>query len=249
MRAIDDGARLRIYSEYKKSGSASAAAKACGVSESTVRRVVREERIRETAEQRVRESAEQRVREAYEQRVRESAEQGVRENAEERVCIHTEKRPGETAPRTASCAAMPQGQPGGGQPAEFSVDGFLRGKQGVVLGLINKYLAALSDDERLEKATMPQIASAMTTLIEKFTLEPEREQTSCIDPLSSSFIELARRLESQREGSGGLRDDSSGGLEDTISYGSEDSDRKDSFDGSFENSSCTSGESRGSRYA
>lgn len=182
MRSLSDGERLRIYGEYKNAGSAGAAAAACGVSVSTVRRIVREERIRETAL------------------------------------------------NSSACA---------GQTAEtdFSgVDGFLRGKQKAVLGLISKYLAALSDDERLEKATMPQIASAMTTLMEKFTLSSADEPEMAIDPLSKSFMELAARLEAEKERTGSETSGSSGFLSGEDGLESGDSDEGSPFDG------CSGGE-------
>ncbi len=78
------------------------------------------------------------------------------------------------------------------------IDGFLKAKQPVIIGLINKYLAALSDDERISSATMPQIASAMSTLVEKLTVDVSDDAPENIDPLSQSFIELAARLDEER---------------------------------------------------
>ncbi len=88
-----------------------------------------------------------------------------------------------------------------GAPAEVGysgIDGFLKAKQPVIIGLINKYLAALSDDERISSATMPQIASAMSTLVEKLTVDVSDDSPENIDPLSQSFIELAARLDEER---------------------------------------------------
>ncbi len=90
-----------------------------------------------------------------------------------------------------------------GAPAEAEVgysgiDGFLKAKQPVIIGLINKYLAALSDDERISSATMPQIASAMSTLVEKLTVDVPDSAPESVDSLSQSFIELAARLDEER---------------------------------------------------
>ena len=45
---------------------------------------------------------------------------------------------------------------------------------------------------------MPQIASAMSTLVEKLTVDAPDDATESIDPLSQSFIELAARLDEER---------------------------------------------------
>ena len=136
MTAIGTQDRNRIYSEYQSAKNYRAVARDNGISDSTVRRIVREENLRRSP---------------------------------------------------ASAAAGYSG-----------IDGFLKAKQPVIIGLINKYLAALSDDERISSATMPQIASAMSTLVEKLTVDIPDDATESIDPLSQSFIELAARLDEER---------------------------------------------------
>lgn len=84
-------------------------------------------------------------------------------------------------------------------PAIDGVDGYIRAKQGVVIGIINKCLAILSDDEKLQSATLPQIASAMTTLLEKFTLDEEKEASQKPDPLTKSLMEMAEKLTTDYE--------------------------------------------------
>ena len=136
MTAIGTQDRNRIYSEYQSAKNYRAVARDNGISDSTVRRIVREENLR------------------------------------------------------SSPASADAGYSG--------IDGFLKAKQPVIIGLINKYLAALSDDERISSATMPQIASAMSTLVEKLTVDVPDDATESIDPLSQSFIELAARLDEER---------------------------------------------------
>lgn len=84
-------------------------------------------------------------------------------------------------------------------PAAGGVEGYLRAKQGVVLAIVNKCLAILSDDEKLNSATLPQIASAMTTLLEKFTVSGEDEVPDKPDPLSISLMEMAEKLTKEYE--------------------------------------------------
>ncbi len=138
MTAIGTDDRSRIYSEYQSAKNYRAVARNNGISDSTVRRIVREVNL-----------------------------------------------------GRASTSAPAE--------AEYSgIDGFLKAKQPVIIGLINKYLAALSDDERISSATMPQIASAMSTLVEKLTVDVPDNAPESIDSLSQSFIELAARLDVER---------------------------------------------------
>lgn len=140
MTAIGTQDRNRIYSEYQSAKNYRAVARDNGISDSTVRRIVREENLR----------------------------------------------------RASACTPTAQ------QAGYSGIDGFLKAKQPVIIGLINKYLAALSDDERISSATMPQIASAMSTLVEKLTVDVSDDAPESIDPLSQSFIELATRLDEER---------------------------------------------------
>ena len=136
MTAIGTQDRNRIYSEYQSAKNYRTVARDNGISDSTVRRIVREENLRRS--------------------------------------------------------------PASADAGYSGIDGFLKAKQPVIIGLINKYLAALSDDERISSATMPQIASAMSTLVEKLTVDVPDDATESIDPLSQSFIELAARLDEER---------------------------------------------------
>jgi len=129
--------RSRIYSEYQLVKNYRAVARNNGISETTVRRIVREENLRRS-------------------------------------------------PSPLS------------ETGYSGIDDFLKAKQPVVIGLINKYLAALSDDERISSATMPQIASAMSTLVEKLTVDTGGENLENIDPLSQSFMELAAQLDAMK---------------------------------------------------
>lgn len=79
-------------------------------------------------------------------------------------------------------------------PMEDGISGYIKAKQGIVIGIINKCLSILSDDEKLQSATLPQIASAMTTLMEKFVIEDEKEEAQKPDPLTKSLMEMAKKL-------------------------------------------------------
>lgn len=87
-------------------------------------------------------------------------------------------------------------------PAAGGVEGYLRAKQGVVLAIVNKCLAILNDDEKLHSATLPQIASAMTTLLEKFTISGENLDSDKHDSLTKSLMEMAEWLTKEYEESG-----------------------------------------------
>lgn len=162
MTAIGAQDRSRIYSEYQLVKNYRAVARDNGISDSTVRRIVRQEDLWRSA-------------------------------ADSR----TDSSFGSAAGSPANPPLPEAGYSG--------IEGFLKAKQPVIIGLINKYLAALSDDERIASATMPQIASAMSTLVEKLTVDTGCEDPGNIDPLSQSFIELAARLDAvkrQKAGEG-----------------------------------------------
>lgn len=78
--------------------------------------------------------------------------------------------------------------------SDDGISGYIKAKQGIVIGIINKCLSVLSDDEKLQSATLPQIASAMTTLMEKFVIEDEKEESLKPDPLTKSLMEMAKKL-------------------------------------------------------
>ena len=151
MTAIGAQDRNRIYLEYQRAKNYRAVARDNGISDSTVRRIVKEESLKRTS-----------------------------------ACQPCD-----------SSAGLPCAEGYSG------IDGFLKAKQPVIIGLINKYLAALSDDERISSATMPQIASAMSTLVEKLTVDVGGDNPENIDPLSQSFLELAAQLDAmKRDGRG-----------------------------------------------
>ncbi len=164
MTVIGEKDRLRLYSQYQSARNYRAVARDNGVSESTVRRIVREESLKRSA---------------------------VEADA---------PRPMPSVFASGAAASIPEKDYSG-------VESFLKAKQQVIIGLINKYLAALSDDEKIASATMPQIASAMSTLVEKMTVDVGCEPAENIDPLSKSFIELAQRLDARRDSSVFLQDD------------------------------------------
>ena len=63
--------------------------------------------------------------------------------------------------------------------------------------VIDRYLAALLDEERIAKATPAQLTTAMGTLIDKFTaIRPmSGENTVEDDPLTKALMEEAERME------------------------------------------------------
>lgn len=160
MTAIGTQDRNRIYSEYQSAKNYRAVARDNGISDSTVRRIVREERLRHS-------------------------------DVDSFGDIPCDS-PAERLRRASACTPTAQ------QVGYSGIDGFLKAKQPVIIGLINKYLAALSDDERISSATIPQIASAMSTLVEKLTVDVPDDAPESIDSLSQSFMELAARLDEER---------------------------------------------------
>lgn len=78
----------------------------------------------------------------------------------------------------------------------MSAGAFLKEKQAAILGVINKCLAILNDDDKLQAATLPQIASAMGTLLDKFVLSDNEAVHSDSDPLSEGLYQLAMDLKS-----------------------------------------------------
>ena len=69
-------------------------------------------------------------------------------------------------------------------------------KKNEVNRVIDRYLEALLDEERIAKATPAQLTTAMGTLIDKFTaVKPINNQNSSEDdPLTKALIEEAERL-------------------------------------------------------
>lgn len=69
-------------------------------------------------------------------------------------------------------------------------------KKNDVNRVIDRYLAALLDEERIAKATPAQLTTAMGTLIDKFTaIRPmSGENTVEDDPLTKALMEEAERM-------------------------------------------------------
>ena len=74
------------------------------------------------------------------------------------------------------------------------------GKKEEVKRIIDCYLEALMDEERIAKATPPQLTTAMGTLIDKFTAAhsaaPIGEEED--DPLTKALMEEAERMNQNR---------------------------------------------------
>lgn len=68
-------------------------------------------------------------------------------------------------------------------------------KRDKVCNIIDKYLDALLDDEKISKATPSQLTTALGTLIDKFTMAAERPENMADDPLTKSLKEEAERME------------------------------------------------------
>lgn len=72
-------------------------------------------------------------------------------------------------------------------------------KKDVVNQIIDTYLAALLDPERIAKANPSQLTTALGTLIDKFTMARAQTAASNIedDPLTKALMEEAERLNNE----------------------------------------------------
>ena len=68
-------------------------------------------------------------------------------------------------------------------------------KRDKVCSIMDKYLDALLDDEKIAKATPAQLTTALGTLIDKFTVTASRPEKMAEDALTKSLREEAERME------------------------------------------------------
>lgn len=68
-------------------------------------------------------------------------------------------------------------------------------KRDKVCSIMDKYLDALLDDEKIAKATPAQLTTALGTLIDKFTVTASRPEQMAEDPLTKALKEEAERME------------------------------------------------------
>lgn len=68
-------------------------------------------------------------------------------------------------------------------------------KRDKVCSIMDKYLDALLDDEKIAKATPAQLTTALGTLIDKFTVTASRPEQMAEDALTKSLREEAERME------------------------------------------------------
>lgn len=81
----------------------------------------------------------------------------------------------------------------------LSVGKYLKQKKKDILSIIERCMDILNDDEKLKSATLPQLVSCMTSLIDSFADESnDCDAWQCDDPLSASLKELGEALKSDR---------------------------------------------------
>lgn len=68
-------------------------------------------------------------------------------------------------------------------------------KRDKVCRIMDKYLDALLDDEKIAKATPAQLTTALGTLIDKFTMSTNKAEQMAEDPLTKALKEEAERME------------------------------------------------------
>ena len=68
-------------------------------------------------------------------------------------------------------------------------------KKDAVCLIIDRYLKALLDEDKIEKATTSQLTTALGTLIDKFTMQGGRPEQMAEDPLTKALKEMAERME------------------------------------------------------
>ena len=68
-------------------------------------------------------------------------------------------------------------------------------KKDAVCLIIDRYLKALLDEDKIEKATTSQLTTALGTLIDKFTMQGGRPEQMADDPLTKALKEMAERME------------------------------------------------------
>mgnify|MGYP002587852425 CR=1 FL=1 len=68
-------------------------------------------------------------------------------------------------------------------------------KRDKVCSIMDKYLDALLDEEKIAKATPAQLTTALGTLIDKFTMSTNKAEQMAEDPLTKALKEEAERME------------------------------------------------------
>lgn len=68
-------------------------------------------------------------------------------------------------------------------------------KRDKVCSIMDKYLDALLDDEKIAKATPAQLTTALGTLIDKFTMSTSKVEQMVEDALTKALKEEAERME------------------------------------------------------
>ena len=68
-------------------------------------------------------------------------------------------------------------------------------KRDKVCSIMDKYLDALLDDEKIAKATPAQLTTALGTLIDKFTMSTSKVEQMAEDALTKALKEEAERME------------------------------------------------------
>lgn len=68
-------------------------------------------------------------------------------------------------------------------------------KRDKVCSIMDKYLDALLDDEKIAKATPAQLTTALGTLIDKFTMSTSKVEQMAEDALTKELKEEAKRME------------------------------------------------------
>lgn len=68
-------------------------------------------------------------------------------------------------------------------------------KRDKVCSIMDKYLDALLDDEKIAKITPAQLTTALGTLIDKFTMSTNKAEQMAEDPLTKALKEEAERME------------------------------------------------------
>lgn len=72
---------------------------------------------------------------------------------------------------------------------------YIESKKQKVYTIIDRYLDALLDEEKIKKATTAQLTTSIGTLIDKLNMTSERPEAMADDPLTISLREEAERMD------------------------------------------------------
>lgn len=72
---------------------------------------------------------------------------------------------------------------------------YIQSKREKVYSIIDRYLDALLDEEKINKATTSQLTTSIGTLIDKINMTSERPEAMAEDPLTKALKEEAERME------------------------------------------------------